>query len=292
SSHISLSSYYNFNVIAVNDADGYGGGALLSDAGTQMRMVAGNINENSAGTAGGGVAAINGASFQAERGDNVPTLCRHSSCSSMISNEAAVGATVYAGSDATVALSRTSVAGPSNAVGIDSSLVATGAGTTLTLDGALLTRLPAATTVLADQGAVVNVDSSTISQNAGARDFLLNTADTGLTISNSIIWDPGVVAVDGPGVVNSSNNDSHDPATLPGINLDPGFVDPDHNIWRLRGDSINVDTYTPLSYTPGVDIEGNSRPYDLYPDHGGIFDRGAFELGDEIFGNGFEAIVD
>ncbi|MGA8278375.1 MAG: hypothetical protein WB784_09280 [Rhodanobacteraceae bacterium] len=274
-----------------NSAVSAGGGLFLSDADTRASLAATKIEANASqitiGTAiGGGVYVANSALFELDRGDRDEVCSGASPCAAMTSNIADLGSAVFASNGGRVRLSRCEIDSP-GATSVASVLDGDGDGSSITLNGVLMDRLLATVAVRVTSGGAVVAANLTLAGNDVSNDFQLLGADTALNIQNSIVWDPLAIAVEGSGGVFSLNNNSFDPATLPGMNFDPGFADPHHHDFHLRGDSLNVDAYTPMAYGSTIDIDGNPRPFDLGRDNGGIFDRGAYELGDEIFADGF-----
>jgi hypothetical protein len=84
----------------------------------------------------------------------------------------------------------------------------------------------------------------------------------------------------------------HAGAGIDGVTTDPGFVDAAHGDFRLRTDSPNVDACTDTAAVSGtgethVDVAGHPRPQSPMGSPT-PFDRGAHELADLIFADGFD----
>ncbi|MGA9420720.1 MAG: hypothetical protein WBW61_00015 [Rhodanobacteraceae bacterium] len=278
--------------INANEATSAGGGLFLSGAATRITVAATRISENASdGTgsgilAGGGVFVTNGALFELDRGDRDEVCSGPSPCAELVSNQASAGSEAYAFDGGRVRLNNCEI--DNSGFDAESVLGGNGNGSSITLNGVLMDRLVAMAAVRLESGAVAIGSNLTVAGNDVGSDFFLNGPNTSLNLQNSIVWDSPAIAVEGSGSVFSLNNNSFDPATLPGLDFDPGFADPDHHDFHPRVDSPDVDAYTPMAYVPSFDLDGNPRPFDLPVDHGGIFDRGAYELGDEIFADGFD----
>lgn len=276
--------------VNANTAVSAGGGIFLNGSGTEATLAATQMVANQASSGiGGAVFVENYARFTLDRGDRDEVCPVASPCSALVSNIADQGAAVYAANGAVVILRRLEIDSPVDA-SVGSVVAGNGGGihTLIELYGVLMDRLRAdAALQVADHAVVVAADL-TLAGNHVSSDFALQGNSTSLNLQHSIVWDTGAVAVTGLGSVYSLDNNSYDTSTLPGMDFDPGFADPASDDFHLRADSLNVDAYTPMAYTDSVDLDGNPRPYDLAPDNGGIFDRGAYELGDEIFADGFD----
>lgn len=123
-----------------------------------------------------------------------------------------------------------------------------------------------------------------------------------LTLTNSIIDEPGTLALSYPGSVNGNSAIvtnyllTNDTTTLPAnptmLLGTPHFADEAHGDYHQLSDSPGVD-FAPAA--AGTDLDGNVRTLDLYqkPNRYGPMDLGAYEriyfcAADTIFCNGFD----
>ncbi|MGA9333210.1 MAG: hypothetical protein WBV39_02915 [Rudaea sp.] len=271
-----------------NTADAAGGGIYLSGIGTRAVLAASTLRSNDVDNngSGGAVYVTAGARFDLDRGDR-DEVCTVAPCSAMTGNMAARGSTAAIVGGGNVSIRRSEIVGPIDP-GAQNAFYAAQSGSVINLDGVLMDRVPGFAGIWLENAAAAFINNLTMAGNDLSADFLLATADTQIGIADSIVWDAPAVAIAGSGSVFNTDNVSHDPATLPGLNLDPGFVDAASHDYHLRGDSPNVDAYAINPDTPATDIDGEPRPFDLAVDNGGTYDRGAYELGDEIFADGLE----
>ncbi len=278
-------------MIASNDAEEFGGGIFLDGTDTRISLAASWLSNNTAGLFGGAVFAANGALFSLERG-SIPGNCSFFPCSALLSNRAGTsGSSAFAFLGGTVRLSGVEVR-HSGTPTVGATLHALGAGSTLDLRD-ILVRQMTGEGILLDSGAQGYLAGSTFAGNTFSSNIRLANADNALDVQDSIFWDAPAVVLSGAenGMVTGINNNAHDNTALPdSVAVDPGFVDATAGNYRLRGNSPNIDTRTPPPSTFNEDIEGNPRRFDLNPDNGGLQDRGAFELGDAIFRNGFDTL--
>lgn len=276
---------------ASNDAEEFGGAIFLSGPDTTAYLRASWLSSNTAGLFGGGVFSTSGALFTLDRGE-APENCNFFPCSALFSNRAGTsGGSAFAYLGGVVQLRGVEVR--NNGVPSDgATLHALGPGSRLELREVLVRQLNGEGMLLGS-GAEGYIYGSTFVNNAFSSDIRLADSGNTLDVQDSIFWDApaAVLSGAGNGMVTGINNNAHDISALPdSVAVDPGFVDAASGNYRLRGDSPNVDTRTPPPSPYGVDIEGNPRRFNLYPDNGGIQDRGAFELGDHIFDDGFETL--
>lgn len=144
-------------------------------------------------------------------------------------------------------------------------------------------------------GAIASFNSVTLAGNATGpvvfRHFATTQGNT-LNLFNAIVWQPGttVVAPTGLDTIQASCLNAHENASVAALTHDPGFVDALGGDFRLHASSSNIDACAdPFAGTPTRDLIGVLRAVDLGPaGGGGDFDRGAYELDDRIFANGFE----
>ena len=147
-------------------------------------------------------------------------------------------------------------------------------------------------------GSSLALNSSTIVGNATGSTLLHLFSDGGannLALFNGIIWQPGTVVLEATPIdsVNSVCMNAHETGSIIAVDHDPGFVDAAAGDYRLLASSANIDACAdPFSVTT-VDLLGRLRPADLGEDNGdGDFDRGAYELPDLIFADGFDVLPD
>ncbi len=142
----------------------------------------------------------------------------------------------------------------------------------------------------------VNLVGNTIVGNVNSPTLIRTFAATPANIvnlHNNIIWQPGttILASQEDDDVNAVCNNSHETASIPGLDHDPDFLDPDNGDYRLHASSANVDACTgnPFPETTRPDLLGHTRPIQL-PGLGagaGRHDRGAMELPREILRSHF-----
>lgn len=280
-----------------------GGGLLLRDPGTTVQAQGLVLSDNVATDRGGAASLRDGAQFTMQRllpllagGGVVATSCGLAAACNVVSGNRAetyTGGAFYV-SQGSLALRQVLLEGNYSANGsvlllhdgivrIENSLLrANEAG------GGALVR------VLDDASFVLN--SSTIAGNAtGASLFELFSEGgaNNLHLRNSIVWQPGttVVVATPVDIVTSACLNAHEQASVDALVHDPGFVDVAAGDYRLQAGSPNIDACTDPFAGPTVDLLGRERPTDLAPDHGeGDFDRGAYELGDRIFADGFDGV--
>jgi hypothetical protein len=126
--------------------------------------------------------------------------------------------------------------------------------------------------VLLGEG-VAHLTNLTIADNAGTGLSFL--ADSTITLYNTIASGNGTdILVVGNGAQEGNNL----------IGVDPHFIDAPHGNYRLQSDSLARDAGddSPPGGLPAQDLDGYARVF------GGHVDIGAYEIGDEIFANGFE----
>src|SRR5690606_1144034 len=91
--------------------------------------------------------------------------------------------------------------------------------------------------------------------------------------------------------VSSVCMNAHEAESIDAVVHEPGFVDAEAGDYRLPAGSPNIDACGDPLTGPAPDLLGRARPVDLAPDAGeGDFDRGAWELPDRIFADGFEGV--
>ena len=120
---------------------------------------------------------------------------------------------------------------------------------------------------------VAHLTNLTIADNSGTGLFLLPQSP--ITLYNTIAFGNGADLVVSGGVAQKGSN-------LVGV--DPHFIDAPHGNYRLQYTSLARDAGddSPPGGLPTQDLDGYARIF------GAHVDIGAYEIGDEIFANGFE----
>jgi hypothetical protein len=281
-----------------------GGGLLLRDPGTALQAQGLVLSDNVATDRGGAASLQDGAQFTMQRllpmlagGGVVSTSCGLAAACNVVSGNRAetyTGGAFYV-SQASLALRQVLLEGNYSANG---SVLLLYDGT-VRIENSLLRANDAGSGALArvldDSSFVLN--SSTIAGNAtGASLFELFSEGgaNNLHLRNSIVWQPGtsVVVATAVDTVTSTCLNAHEQSSIDALVHDPGFVDAAAGDYRLHAGSPNIDACTDPFTGPAADLLGRERPTDLGADHGeGDFDRGAYELSDRIFSDGFEGAV-
>ncbi|MBA8888826.1 putative outer membrane repeat protein [Dokdonella fugitiva] len=280
-----------------------GGGIHLSAAGTRFHGAGITLAGNSVGAFGAAAYVESGAYLALERGADGGTSCaRDAVCSRIVDNAVDDVPTAAASAlqviDAVAVLAQTEITGNvshsgqalirldgSSGVRVLDSLVHdndAGAGRLFVLYG---------TDNVFTLGASTVVANATLSPMAGV---YLSGGAAGLHFDRSIVWQPGVLVQDTSAgeTVTSTCMNVHAGAGIDGVTSDPGFVDAAHGDLRLRTDSPNVDACTDTVAVSGtgethVDVAGHPRPQSPMGSPT-PFDRGAHELADLIFADGFD----
>ncbi|HEY6940228.1 hypothetical protein [Dokdonella sp.] len=280
-----------------------GGGIHLSAAGTQFHGAGITLASNSVGGFGAAAYVESGAYLALERGADGGTSCaRDAVCSRIVDNTVDDVPTAAASAlqviDAVAVIAQTDVAG--NASHTGQSLVR--------LDGHSGVRVVDSLVHDNDAGAgrlivlygsdnLFTLGASTVVGNATLSP-LVDVRESGgaaaLHFDRSVVWQPGVLVQDTNAgeTVSSTCMNVHAGAGIDGVTTDPGFVDAATGDFRLRADSTNVDACADTAAAAGtgashVDVAGHPRPQSATGSPT-PFDRGAHELVDLVFADGFD----
>jgi hypothetical protein len=281
---------------------GRGGGVYLADPGTHFNGAGITVSGNDASGFGGGIYIEDGAFLGLRRGADGDT-CRHgATCSRIVDNEVAAaptaGASAIQVSEASVVIDQTEVAGNVSHAA-QAAFYVSGGG--LRLIDSLVHDNDAGTgnlVVLYQTDNHLTLSASTVARNVSASPAIRVTqsedTDT-LHFDRGIFWQPGLDVHSAAGdLVTSVCMNAHPGAGIDdAVADDPAFVDADNGDFRLRADSPNIDACADVG-TLGtgatyIDIGGASRPIAL-GNPALPFDRGAHELADLIFADGFDPI--
>ena len=287
-----------------------GGGVYMKDAGTTLAGEGLVIEGNRATDSGGAAYLENGAFLSMRRNSNlvaghgagtdgfgviVTTCDAPVECSSVSFNRADThtGGAFFV-LDAGLSLDQTALRGNYSENG---SVLLFTAGSVARVQNSLIAGNDAHNNNLVRvlDGSSLAVNSSTIAGNATGSTVLRLFSDSGantLALFNSIIWQPETTVLVATPVdtITSVCVNAHETESIVAVDHDPGFVDAAAGDYRLLASSANIDACAdPFSATT-IDLLGRLRPTDLGEDHGdGDFDRGAYELPDLIFADGFGA---
>ena len=298
----------------VSDNDAVrGGGIYLANVGTTVTGEGLSIDGNRGVDNGGAAFIDDGASLSMQRYTQPPerpdgsadtrgiivigTLCQvHGECSSASFNrtDELTGGAFYV-ANAGLALNQTVLRG--NFAGNGSLLLLTG-DSVARVQNSLIEGNDTNHNDLVRMldGSSLALNSSTIAGNATGPVLLRLFSDNGannLALFNSIIWQPDttVLAATPADTVNSVCMNAHETESIDAVDHDPGFIDALASDYRLLSTSQNIDACADPFSEETDDLLGWVRPVDLGPDHGdGDFDRGAYELGDRIFADGFDVL--
>lgn len=280
-----------------------GGGVRLRGPGTHLIARGLTLSENVAVARGGAASVSDGAQFTMERlfqllaGDVVSTRCGLAvECNLVQANRAEeyTGGAFYV-SDAALTLRHTVLEDNYSANGSTLLLV----GSVSRIENSLIRGNDGGSggsgaLVRVLEGSSLVLNSSTVADNVGGSTLIELFSDTdpnNLHLRNSIIWQPGtnVLAAAPADTVASECVNAHENASIDALVHEPGFVDASAGDHRLRAASPNIDACADPFTETVPDLIGRARPVDLGADHGdGDFDRGAYELGDLIFADGFD----
>lgn len=279
-----------------------GGGILLRGAGTALLAQGLTLSDNVATEHGGAAAVHDGAQFRTERllpmlagAGVVSTRCGLAvECNLVQGNRAEqyTGGAFYV-SQAALTLNQAVLAG--NHSGNGSALLLV--GSVARVENSLLRDNDGAGGALVRvlDGSSFVLNSSTVAGNATGPRVIELFSDNGannLHLRNSIVWQPGttVLAATPADTLASVCVNAHEATSIDALVHEPGFVDAAIGDYRLLAASPNIDACAdPFAGVPMADLVGRQRPSDLGADHGdGDFDRGAYELSDRIFADGFD----
>jgi hypothetical protein len=144
----------------------------------------------------------------------------------------------------------------------------------------------------------ISITNNTIAGNSsfltyGAGGLEVSPGSTQANISNNIFWgntggDDLVVLIGGGGGASLIQNDystlgdTPPPPANGNLNIDPNFSGSTDFHLLPTSPLLGAGTLTPAGGLPTIDIEGHPRSYN------NLVDMGAYERGDEIFGDGFD----
>ena len=292
--------------ISGNDAV-RGGGAYLAGSGTTLAGQGLVIDGNHAVTNGGAAYIEDAAYLSMERNSNlvagpgvdgvgvIVTACDLPvECSSVSFNrtDTLTGGAFYV-TGAGLSLAQTALRGNDSGNG---SVLLISTGSVARVQSSLIVGNDANQNDLVRvlDGSSLAITESTIAGNATGSVLLRLFSDNGanhVSLINSIVWEPGttVLAATPADTVSSVCVNAHETESIIAVDHAPGFVDEAAGDYRILASSANIDACADPFGVPTVDLLGRLRPADLGGVAGtGIFDRGAYELPDLIFADGFE----
>lgn len=294
--------------ISSNYANGTGGGIYAEGLGTEVFLTNGDLWDNRATGAGGGVSVASGALFEM---DQDPIHCRRGrDCSRIRTNFTySYGGGLVVGAGSTARVLRTAVTEnyTKNSSG-GAALAAIGAGANLLVEGAVIYNN--------DPNSFVGVESSRIASGSSASATVAFTTIVEETTSaaTAVFENANAVAMSvQSSIVQASHTFTAVPpatqvrcaivreaASLPAGSLmistivDPALIfrlsqPDDYALFQFSEaeEFCNTSTYTPTR----PDLDGQTRGYDD-PDFANIlgpYDVGADEWRPEVFGDGFES---
>lgn len=294
--------------VADNLASSEGGGLYVTGDGTLVTARGIHLVGNGAGRGGAG-SVVAGATLvvsrppwlaaasSGERG--LPTVCNAPRpCNRVEGNHAlSTNAAAFAVHNASLSLGHALVAGNRSST---NGILVVSANAVLRVINSVLTgngRLPEGPSELIRvlNGSGLLLEASTIAENevAGATIRLLGASSGNVVnLRHSVVWQPGLplLSTQDPkdDAVAGHCLNAHEDGGVGAMVHPPGFVDATAGNFRLAGSSVNVDACVDPDLVPPIDLHGQIRPFDLGHSNGpGPFDRGAHELGDEIFASGF-----
>lgn len=298
-------------VVIDGNSSGRGAGVYLTGSGTRLEGEHVSIINNLSDGFGAGAFVEEGASLSLSRGDDFYGLCEPlAACSRIAGNIISTPATV-AGSavhltQASLNLDQTEITG---------NVTQVFGQATLQIDGDSVVRISNSLIHGNDSGpgwllhmdgpdSTVNITASTVVGNATGNTLIrVDSGDNESTLGlrNGIVWQPGTTildAGDNDTIVSQCMN-AHENGSINAQDHDPGFRSPESGDYRLRLDSPNVDAcIEPFPGAEASDLLGIARPENLgmsQPAVAGVvlvtpYDRGAYELTDLIFADGFEPL--
>jgi hypothetical protein len=288
----------NARVIVHDNLASRGGGVYLSGAATRLDGVGIQLSANTADSFGGGAYVQEGASMELRRGDEGDFCLPRSPCSRVIDNQVLPAPTSAASAiqvhGASVWLDQTEVRGNHSAFAGQASVHISGGGSMRILNS-LLHDNPnedGSLVVLSGLDNNLAISASTIAGNLITFPLIridASEGSAGLHLDRSVIWQPGSLvhnAAVGDDVTSVCMN-AHAGGGINAENHDPGFVDADGGDFRPYASSPNIDACADVTAGDSIDLIGMPRPIALGAG-ATPFDRGAYELGDVLFADGFE----
>jgi hypothetical protein len=287
----------NARVIVHDNLASRGGGVYLSGAGTRLDGAGIQLSANTAGGFGGGAYVEDGAFMGLQRGDDGDFCTPRSLCSRVIDNQVLPIPTSAASAiqiqGASVWLDQTEVSGNHSAFAGQATFRIGDGSSMRILNSLVHGNQDEAGGLLVLSGLDNNlaISASTIAGNVITMPLIRvngSEGSAGLHMDRSVIWQPGFPvhnAVVGDDVTSVCMNA---PANggIGAESHDPGFVDAGGGDFRLYASSPNIDACADVTSGDYIDLVGMARPIAL----GGAtpFDRGAHELTDVLFADGFD----
>lgn len=283
-----------------------GGGMYLSHDGTWLDGEGVNVTGNTATTFGGGVWVSGLATLSLSRGEDSSATCPAGTICSRISDNQVTSTNTSAGSaiqvaNASLSLEQTEIAGNRSASTNQATVYIDGGGAAHLANSLIRANDdPGSLIRLREDHTSLDVHLSTLADNVIGASLIRSDSDTegsNVNISYSVIWQPDstILDLDPNDALDTDCMNAHEASSFPADTHDPGFVDAAGGNYRMLAASPNIDACkTSVLPTLNRDIAGQLRPFNFPTMLAGerglvfLFDRGAYELGDLIFSDGFE----